>query len=113
MLQIIVRVIGILSLGSICLLYAWFSIRDWRRFFLKQPAQPVPHWAKRFTPYLWLAALPWCITTIIQGAKDFLGGSAQMHNTKTAWFAIGFFVFCCLISLAARYLPSDKNSTSS
>jgi hypothetical protein len=107
MLQIIVRVIGILSLGSICLLYAWFGMRDWRLFFLKEPLRPMPAWVNRLALYLWLAAaIPWGITTIVQGAKDFLRDHSQ--NTKAAWFAIGFIAFCCVLSLAAKFLPLDK-----
>lgn len=111
MLQIIVRTIGILSLGSNCFLFMWFGMRDWRRFFLKEPSRPMPAWVNRLTLYLWLAAIPWAIETVVQSVKDFLRDHSQ--NTGTAWFAIGFFAFCCILSLAIKFLPPDKKSTSS
>ncbi len=106
MLQSIVREIGVLAFGSNCLLFMWFGMRDWRRFFLKEPSRPMPTWVNRLTLYLWLAAIPWAIESLGQSVNDFLRDHSQ--TTKAAWFALGFLAFCVLLSLVARYLPSAK-----
>jgi hypothetical protein len=103
MLQSIVRGIGILSLGTICLLEFWFGARNWCLFFLKKTSRPMPHWASRLSLYLWVPAIPWGIATIVQSGKNL----PRVFGTSVELFALGILVFSCLLCLIARFLTSE------
>ena len=109
----VARDLSVLSFAAICFIQLWFSARDWRQYFLKQPYRPVPAWAGRWTHYLLWACIPWSINTVIHAARSFFSNLDHLRYGKVELFAIGFMFFCCILGLASRYFGSDKSLASS